>query len=234
MKKLARRLMIGASIFGLMLLAVAYANGSFYLTGGEESRGTVQSSQQETSALPSSPNETSYSNANGGSSPLSESTQEQLLNLGFQLVEPKEPVDFSRPTPNGTTRSMDRYRGDVIVLNFWATWCPPCKKEMPSMQRLWEEYEGDGLTVLALNMRESPSSVREFVRTYELTFPVWIDDGDIANRMKVSTLPTSWIIGAQGRTLAQLVGPIAWDSDDVQRALENVLAETRPSEDSND
>lgn len=225
MNTLLRRTLLGAALITLLILGVALVNGSFYLNGtGGSSEALPESA--ETAPVPNSTNKTPYSKAFSGKTSLSDTLTEDLRSLGFQLVEPRDPLEFSLPDPSGTSQSVKQHRGSVIVLNFWATWCPPCKEEMPSMQRLWEQGDGDDLTVLALNMRENADAVKSFVDDFDLTFPVRIDNGRVADRMKVTTLPTTWLVGPEGKAIAKLVGPIAWDSSNVTSVLDRLMEET--------
>jgi len=90
-----------------------------------------------------------------------------------------EAPDFALRTPAGDTVALSDLREKVIVLNFWATWCPPCRLEMPSMERLHQEFKDRGLVMLAVNVQESPRLVAKFMKEFRLSFPALLDDGRV-------------------------------------------------------
>jgi thiol-disulfide isomerase/thioredoxin len=142
---------------------------------------------------------------------------------------------FSAPLTNvtaqavGSARSSARledYRGKVLLLNLWATWCGPCRSEMPSMEKLYQRFKDKGLEILALNIQEKKADVEAFMRRNNLTFPAALDqDGRIANQYAVRGIPTSYILDRQGRVILRLVGKIDWDSPEIFAAFETLLAE---------
>ena len=108
--------------------------------------------------------------------------------------------DFEVTTLNGEQVRLSDYRGERIMLNFWATWCPPCRAEMPDMQKLYEEED---VTILAVNMTETESNIEAvgtFVDDYELTFPILMDEtSDVMTSYKIQAYPTSYMIDSNGR-----------------------------------
>ncbi|MFC2030039.1 TlpA disulfide reductase family protein [Chloroflexota bacterium] len=107
--------------------------------------------------------------------------------------------DFALDTLDGGTVTLSELRGQVVVINLWATWCPPCRAEMPAIERVWNEYRDDGLVVLAVNQREAPSRVGAFVEELGLTFPVLLDrDGGVGARYKLRAYPTTFFIDREG------------------------------------
>jgi peroxiredoxin len=114
---------------------------------------------------------------------------------------------------DGNEIDLSKLRGRPVVLNFWATWCPPCRAEMPAMQRAYEDYKGNGVIILAVNSMDQDSlpAVKQFVDEYGLTFPVLLDNPGIAARdYQVTSLPTTYFIGRNG-TIREVVigGPMA-------------------------
>ena len=100
-------------------------------------------------------------------------------------------------------------RGKIVLLNFWATWCKPCKEEMPAMQASYDKLRGQGLVVLAVNELEDTEKVIEHVRTHGHTFPVVMDhDNRVANRYGVVGLPASFIVDRQGIVREQIMGSL--------------------------
>ncbi len=107
--------------------------------------------------------------------------------------------DFQTTTPDGQPVALSDYRGQVVLLNFWYTTCPPCEIEMPEFQAAFEEYQDDGLVILAVNREEGPEAIQTFAAENGLTFPLALDEsGDIQQQFGVRTYPTSFLIDQQG------------------------------------
>jgi thiol-disulfide isomerase/thioredoxin len=110
----------------------------------------------------------------------------------------------------GVSRSLADYRGQVVLVNLWATWCPPCKEEMPTLQAYYEKYREAGFVIVAINDGDPQPDVLQFVEDYELTFPVWLDPTYIATEQAFNTinLPTSFVIDRSGTIQLTWVGGI--------------------------
>ena len=108
------------------------------------------------------------------------------------------------------TRSLKDYRGQVVLVNLWATWCPPCKAEMPTLQAFHDKYMDKGFTVIAINDGDPTADVVQFVKDYKLTFPVWLDPTYIATEdaFKTLNLPSSFVIDREGTVRLSWVGEI--------------------------
>jgi peroxiredoxin len=107
--------------------------------------------------------------------------------------------DFTLQTLNGRTVSLSDYQGQVVLLNTWATWCPPCRAEMPDLEAYYRKHQGDGFVVLAVNSQESPDTVAAFLEEQDFTFPVLLDpDGVVMKDYAVYGLPTSAFIDRDG------------------------------------
>jgi thiol-disulfide isomerase/thioredoxin len=136
--------------------------------------------------------------------------------------------DFSLTSLDGETVELADYRGKVVLVNFWASWCPPCVHELPSMQTLYENMEGQPFEVLALNMTEEPDQVKSFLDNFgtTLTFPVLLRaDKSVADAWKVRGLPTTVILGKDGTRALTWQGPKEWDSAEVKALLQPLLDE---------
>ncbi|UZJ78132.1 TlpA disulfide reductase family protein [Fictibacillus sp. KU28468] len=121
--------------------------------------------------------------------------------------------DFTIMALNGEKVSIKDYRGKKVILNFWATWCPPCRKEMPDMQKVFNQYEEKKLEILAVNLRyteKSTDSVSEFVKERKAAFPILLDtDGTVSKKFQAVSLPTSYLIDSKGIIQKKIIGPLS-------------------------
>jgi len=123
---------------------------------------------------------------------------------------------------NGNRVSLADFEGQVVLVNFWATWCPPCKAEMPDIQRLYEEFASQGFTVLSIDMEESPQAVAQFRDVYGLTFPIAIDpQGSVNPAYAIRGLPTSWLVDKKGVLRYIWTGRI--NTPDIERRIRDLL-----------
>jgi thiol-disulfide isomerase/thioredoxin len=128
---------------------------------------------------------------------------------------------------HGHMHRLSDYRGKVVLLNFWATWCPPCVHEMPSMDRLQKSLGKEDFAIMAVNMAEEPETVRTFLkRDVKVSFPVLLDSKGLALKdYDVFVYPTSYIIDKQGRIRSAMYGAIDWDTDEVRARLRALMKE---------
>jgi peroxiredoxin len=134
--------------------------------------------------------------------------------------------EFELKDPAGKQLSLRELRGKVVFLNFWATWCLPCIKEMPSMEKLHQELEKDGLVILAIDFQESAARVKEFFTQHRLTFMALLDrDGKVSELYQAWALPVSVVINKRGEIAARAVGSKDWYSDEALQFFRNLLAE---------
>ena len=112
----------------------------------------------------------------------------------------------------GVSRSLADYRGQVVLVNLWATWCPPCKEEMPTLQAFYDDHKDRGFVIIAINDGDPAADVLTFVEDYELTFPVWLDPTYIATEEAFHTLnlPASFVIDRTGTIQLAWVGEISY------------------------
>jgi cytochrome c biogenesis protein CcmG/thiol:disulfide interchange protein DsbE len=110
-------------------------------------------------------------------------------------------------TLEGEDVSLSDYLGKLVVLNFWATWCGPCREEMPLFEQAQQHYGSDNIVVLAVNVREGSGTVRPFVERFALTYPILLDErGSVARRYRVRSFPTTYFIGRDGTVEGRRVG----------------------------
>ena len=126
---------------------------------------------------------------------------------------------------DGKTHDLADYKGKVVLVNFWASWCPPCVKEMPSMQRLKEKMAGKPFMILGVNLAEPEQEVRDFLSTkVKVDFPILMDrDGAVLKAWKVFVFPTSFVIGPDGTIRYGLYGELEWDTDEVIRVINGLV-----------
>jgi len=128
-----------------------------------------------------------------------------------------EAPDFTFPDLNGREVSLSGHRGKVVLVNIWATWCPPCRQEMPSMQRLYEKFKGGNFEILAIGIdSEGSEAVAPFMRKMNLTFPALLDPGEtIRSLYGITGVPESFIIDKKGIVVEKIIGPINWATPEV-------------------
>ncbi len=118
--------------------------------------------------------------------------------------------DFTATTLNGETVQLSAYKGRVVMLNFWATWCPPCKAEMPTIQAAYKYYREQGFTVLAINNREQSTQIQPFANALALTFPIVLDtDSTLQDAFAIKGYPTSLFISDAGEIYATHTGMLS-------------------------
>ena len=156
---------------------------------------------------------------------VSTEAEKAFRDAGLTLLNKRqEPVDFTLPLLNGGNAALSSYKGKVIILNFWATWCPPCRAEMPSMETLYQRLKSRGLELLAVDLDEDKASVQQFIRNGRFTFPVLLDEGGkIGSKYVISAIPTSFIIDREGKIVGKVIGSISWDNPKVIAAFEALL-----------
>ena len=141
--------------------------------------------------------------------------------------QPGEPVPgFTLPDLTGRPVDVSALGGRVILLNFWATWCAPCRDEMPSLEKLHAALDEKGLSVVAVSVDERFSDIEEFVDAYDLTFTILHDEGNkVARSYQTFKFPETYIIDRDGRLKSKVVGPRDWVAPSVIRDLVALLNE---------
>jgi len=142
------------------------------------------------------------------------------------------PIEVDYPAPEltltdlqGEPRSLADYRGKVVLVNLWATWCDPCKQEMPALQAFHNKHESEGFTVIAVNDGDPTPDVLQFVQDFDLTFPVWLDPTYIATEVAFKTLglPSSFVIDRHGVVRLYWIGAI--NTKNLERGVTPIIRE---------
>ncbi|MCF7984274.1 MAG: TlpA family protein disulfide reductase [Thiohalocapsa sp.] len=135
---------------------------------------------------------------------------------------PRAP-DFDLEGPDGIRYSLADMRGKPVIVNFWATWCPPCRAEMPSMQRAWEQVADEGILLVAVNVGEDAQTINDFLTQVPVDFPLPMDvSSEAAPRWPMRGLPTTFVVDPDGHIVYRAQGEREWDDPallDLVRAL---------------
>jgi thiol-disulfide isomerase/thioredoxin len=149
--------------------------------------------------------------------------------LNRDRQDPGLAVEVSGPMPTISSSALDggrvspeTYRGEVVVVNFWASWCGPCRKEQPGLERLWAEYGERGVQFLGVNFRNDRASALAYLEEFDVTYPSVADDGLIAHGFQVPYLPATVLVDRTGEMRFRLLG--AQDEAVVRGYLEELLA----------
>lgn len=130
-------------------------------------------------------------------------------------------IDFHLPDTEGIYTRLSDYKGKVILLNFFATWCPPCRREMPSIQTLHNKMKGKNFEIVCVSVdRGDKNKVINFIKSGGLTFKVLLDsDGSAADKYSVTSIPATFIIGKKGNIVNKVIGERDWADDDIVKEL---------------
>lgn len=148
---------------------------------------------------------------------------------GFKLVtfaRPFTPPDFSLMDLSGKRAELAEFRGQYVLLNFWATWCPPCVEEMPSMDVLYQRYRHRGFVVVGISSDEEGAPVvRGFIEKLGVSFPILLDSEQrVSNAYGAKNLPISFLLDRQGNIIAAAQGARDWASPEALSTLEEIIA----------
>ena len=135
--------------------------------------------------------------------------------------------DFVSENLRGGNTGLADYQGKIVLLNFWATWCMPCRAEMPGMETLWQKYKEQGLVIAAVSVDEgSRGRIETFSKLLDLSFPILLDpESKVSDLYKVSNMPTSFLIDRNGKIISRIVGTEEWTSPEAIQLVEKLLAQ---------
>ena len=155
-----------------------------------------------------------------------------LMNTAVTLAAGKLEALSPRPAPalelndlDGRRYDLKAHRGKVVLVNFWATWCEPCREEMPSIQRLRERLRDKPFAVLMVNVDEPEARVRRYIADARLDLPVVVDTGKrVTGQWGVRILPATFLVGADGRVHYRLIGDMDWNGERAAEVIERLMA----------
>ncbi|MFO8043427.1 MAG: TlpA disulfide reductase family protein [Alkalispirochaeta sp.] len=155
---------------------------------------------------------------------MDDSMRELLAEIGVRTFDEQiDAVDFGIPSLAGDETSLSDYSGEFVFLNFWATWCPPCREEMPSMEVMHQELSEFPFQVVAIDVQESPEVVSSFVEEMGYSFQILLDEsGRVAANYGVRGIPTTYFISPRGTVLGMLVGTRYWDEPDILATMREI------------
>jgi peroxiredoxin len=135
---------------------------------------------------------------------------------------PSKASDFKLYDTNSMVHKMGDYRGRVVIINFWATWCVPCRKEIPSLKNAWDIFEKEGVQLLGIATKDSIEDVVQFQRENDIQFPIPLDeDGSVADNWGVAVVPTAFVLDTSGNIIMRIVGGDEWNKPEL---IESIIA----------
>lgn len=145
--------------------------------------------------------------------------------VGVIKVPPTDdPVRINLNDMNGKNISISDFKGKIVFLNFWTTWCPTCRIEMPSMEKLHQKLTNKDFAMVTVNLQESTSKVKAFFKEFKLTFTALLDStGEVSASFGIRTIPTTYILDKTGRIIGRVNGPREWDSKAAIALFENLM-----------
>ena len=136
----------------------------------------------------------------------------------------KDPVRINLKDSNGKNVSLSDFKGKIVFLNFWTTWCPTCRIEMPSMEKLHQKLKNKDFAMVTINLQESASQVKGFFKEFKLSFTALLDTtGEVGASFGIRAIPATYILDKDGRIIGQVNGPREWDSKEAIALFENLI-----------
>jgi len=146
--------------------------------------------------------------------------------FGVQRVSPPvKATDFTLENLEGVKLSPKDFKGKIVLLNFWASWCGPCQREMPSMEKLWNKFKEGDFIILAVDIQEGKDEVKSFIKEKGYTFPVLLDSkGKVAKAYKIRAIPTTFIIDQEENIVGKVLGARDWANQDAFKLMEYLIS----------
>ncbi|MGD2096756.1 MAG: TlpA disulfide reductase family protein [Desulfobacterales bacterium] len=147
----------------------------------------------------------------------------------LKMPHATRPLDIQLKDIFGNTVSLSDFRGKIVFLNFWASWCPTCVVEMPSMEKLHRLFKNQDFALVAVNMQEGATQVKSFFEKWQLSFTALLDSsGEVATALAVNALPTTFFLNKEGRIMGMALGPREWDSQASVELFEFLINRPEP------
>ena len=155
----------------------------------------------------------------------SQGMERLFSSMGVIKVPPtKDPVKINLKDLNGNNINLSDFHGKIVFLNFWTTWCPTCRIEMPSMEKLYQKLKNKDFAMVTINLQESASQVKAFFEEFKLTFTVLLDsNGEVGASFGIRAIPTTYILDKTNRIIGLVNGPREWDSKEAIALFENLI-----------
>jgi len=194
-------------VYTLLLVGVLYITGLHTQVIGQMQR-VILSTGLMKPKLPEPSSETSLKNT--------ESVPKPAASPNYPAAD----LDFTVKTLSGETVSMESLKGKVIFMNMWATWCPPCIAEMPSIQNLYEKVKSDKIAFVMVSLDQDPAKAQKFIQRMGFTFPVYTPDGYMPAQFGAgSVIPTTYVISPEGQVVVQKDGMAEYDTEEFRNFL---------------
>ncbi len=140
------------------------------------------------------------------------------------LTDGRAAPDFVLNDLQGKEVRLSDYRGKLVFLNFWATWCPPCREEMPSMESLYSRFKDRPFQMLTVSIDDDPEQVERFRKAFGYTFPMLFDqDKRVASLYQTTGVPETFLIGPDGTIIYKVIGPYDWENPDTLESIQKIL-----------
>ena len=150
-----------------------------------------------------------------------------LAGQGLSSLAPSPAPAFELRDMEGETRKLSDYRGQPLIVNFWATWCPPCRAEMPAMNRAWHKIKNAGIGMIAINVGEDEDTIFAFTGDYPVDFTILLDqDSNTIEQWPIKGLPTTFVLDPEGNIIYRAIGGREWDDEAL---LDKVRALRKPA-----
>lgn len=142
----------------------------------------------------------------------------------IKVLPTNDPVRVNLKDIKGKNISLSDFKGKIVFLNFWTTWCPTCRIEMPSMEKLHQKLKNKDFAIVTVNLRESALKVKAFFKKFKLTFTALLDStGEVGASFGIRAIPTTYILDKTGRIIGRVNGPREWDSKAAIALFENLM-----------
>jgi peroxiredoxin len=150
--------------------------------------------------------------------------------LIIKIPPASDPIEIRLNDADGRPVSLYDFRGKIVFLNFWTTWCPTCRIEMPSMEKLHQKFKDGDFAMVTINLQEPASRVKEFFKEFKLTFTALLDTGgEVGTMFGINQIPTTYILDKKGRIIGKALGPREWDSRKSMALFEHLTNRQAPT-----